>query len=91
MKEQLEQTTIFNAVSSFNYFQIQKCDENENKFNGVHSINNLPKRKDWAYVINLDKYKSVLTDWIALYVNGGNIKYFNSLVIEHIPKKIKTS
>ena len=37
-------------------FEIQKYYQNEPKFKGVYSINNLPKIKNGAYVINL-KYK----------------------------------
>ena len=50
-------------------FEIQKYYQNEPKFNGVYSRNNLPKIKDGAYVINLDEYESIGTHWIALYVN----------------------
>ena len=36
-------------------FEIQKYYQNETRFNGAFSINNLPKKiKDGAYVINLD-------------------------------------
>ena len=31
---------------------------------------------DRAFIINLDKYKSIGTHWIALYVNAENITYF---------------
>ena len=54
-------------------FEIQKCYQNEPKFNGVCSRNNLPKIKDEAYVINLDEYKSIETHRIDLYVNAENI------------------
>ena len=53
-------------------FEIQKCNQNEPKFNGVYSRNNLPKIKDWAYEINLDEHESKGTHWISLYVNGNN-------------------
>ena len=62
---------------------------NKPKFNDVDSRNNLPKIKDGAYVINLDKFKSIETHWIALYVNGNNSIYYNSFGVEHIPKKRK--
>ena len=74
--------------------KIQKYYQNEPKFNGVYSRNNLPKIKDGAYLINLDEFKSIKTHWIALYVNGNNRRasynaiYFNSFVVEHIPKEI---
>ena len=69
-------------------FEIQKYYQNEPKFNGIYSRNNLPKIKDGAYVINLDKYESIGTHWIALYVNANNILYFDSFGVEHIPKEI---
>ena len=72
-------------------FEIQKYYQNQSKFNGVYSRNNLPKIKDGAYVINLDEYKSIGTHWIALYVNGNNIIYFDSLGVEHIPEEIEKS
>ena len=69
-------------------FEIQKH-ENESKFNGVFSRNNLSKIKDGAYVINLDEYESIRTHLMALYVNASNIIYFDSFRVEHIPKEIK--
>ena len=41
--------------------KIQKYYQNEAKFNGVYSRNNLPKIKDGTYVINLDECKSIKT------------------------------
>ena len=58
---------------SLTNFEILKYYQIESKLNGVYSRNNLPKtKKDRAYVINLDEYKSIGTHWIALYVNGNN-------------------
>ena len=63
-------------------FEIQKYYQNEPRFNGVFSRNNLPKKiKDGAYVINLDEYADVGTYWIALFSNRNEIVYF-----EHIPE-----
>ena len=53
-------------------FKIQKFYQKEPKFNGVYSRNNLRKIKEWVYVINLDEFKSIVTHWIALYVNAEN-------------------
>ena len=70
-------------------FETQKYYQNEPKFNGVCSRDNLPKIKDGSYVINFDQFKTIGTHWIALYVNSNNIKYFDSFGVEHIPKEIK--
>ena len=64
--------------------------QNEPRFNGVYSRDNLPdKIKDGAYVINLDKYSDIGTHWIALCVNTKTVTYFDSFGVEHIPKEIK--
>ena len=42
-------------------FEMQKYYQNEPKFNGVHSRDNLPKIKDGVYVINVDEYSDVGT------------------------------
>ena len=71
-------------------FEIIKYYENESRFNGVYSRENLPNKiKDGAYVINLDDYSDICTHWIALYVINNDITYFDSFRVEHIPKEIK--
>ena len=71
-------------------FEIQKYFQNEPRFNGVFSRNNLSKKiKDRAYVINLDEYANVGTHWIALFCNRNEIVYFNSFGVENVPKEIK--
>ena len=72
-------------------FEIEKYYQNEPKFNGVYSRNNLSIIKDGAYIINLHEYESIGTHWIALYVNAENVTYFDSFGIEHIPKEIRKS
>ena len=51
-------------------FEIQKYYQNEPRFNGVYSRDNLTKIKDGAYIINLDKYSDIETHWVTLYVNN---------------------
>ena len=64
--------------------------ENELRFNGVYSRDNLPdKIKDLAYVINLDGHSDIETHWIALYVNAKTITYFDSFGVKHISTEIK--
>ena len=71
-------------------FEIQKYYQNEPKFNGVYSRDNLPNKiKDGAYAINLDEYSDIGSHWIALYVKNNDIAYFDSFGVEHIPKKLK--
>ena len=71
-------------------FQIQKHYQNVPKFCGVYSRKKLLILKDGAYVTNLDDYKSIGAHWIALYVNGDKITYFESFGVTHILKEIET-
>ena len=48
----------------------------------------LKKIKDGAYVLKLDEYADVGTNWVALFCNRSEIVYFNSFVIEHVPEEI---
>ena len=71
-------------------FETQKYYQNEPRFNGVFSINNLPKTiKDGVYVINLNEYANVGAPWIALFCNRSEIVYFNCFGVEHVPEEIK--
>ena len=70
-------------------FETQTYYQSKSQFNGVSSRISSMKIKDGLYVINLDEFKSIGTHWIALYVNGNSIIYFDSFGIEHIPKEIK--
>ena len=75
---------------SLTNFEIQKYYENEPRFNGVFTRDNLPNKiKDGAYVINLDEYAHTGTHWIALFCNISEIVYCNSFGVEHIPEEIK--
>ena len=69
-------------------FEIQKYYQNQPRFNGVYSRDNLPKIKDGVYIINLDEYSDIGTHWIALYVLN-NVTFFYSFGVEHIPKEIQ--
>ena len=70
-------------------FEIQKYYQNEPRFNGVYSRDNLPKIKGGVFVINLDKYSNIGTHWVALYVRNNDIAYFDSFGVEHIPEETK--
>ena len=71
-------------------FELEKCYQNEPRFNGIFSQNNLSlKIKDGPYVINLHEYADVDTHWIVLFCNRNEIVYFDSFVVEHVPQEIK--
>ena len=62
-------------------FEIQKYYENEPRFNGVFSRDNLPKKiKDRTCVINLDEYTDTGTHWVALFCK--KTKLFILIVLE---------
>ena len=68
-----------------NFEMQKKYYQNEPKYNGNYSKNNLHEIKDGAYV------QSIGTHWISLHVNDNNVTYFGSFGVEHIPKEIKKS
>ena len=45
--------------------------------------------KDGAYIAYLDEFESVGIQWIALYLNAENVKYFDSFGVENISKEIR--
>ena len=70
-------------------FEIEANYQNEPRFNGVYSRDNLSKSiKNEANVINLDEYSDIGTHWISLHVNNKTATYFDSFGVEHIPKEI---
>ena len=70
----------------FTNFEVKGYYENEPRFNGLSSTNNLPKKiKDGAYVINLDEYADVGTHWIASFFNRNEIVYFDSFSVGYVP------
>ena len=70
-------------------FEIQKYYENEPRFNGVYSRDNLPKIKNGAYAINLDDHSDVWTHCVSLHVQNNDVTYLYYFGVQHIPKEIK--
>ena len=68
-------------------FEIQKYYQNESRFNGVYSRDNLTKIKDGAYIINLDEYSDIETHWVALYVHNEDVTYFDSFGVNIFRKR----
>ena len=88
-KEQLELVMDLKNFTSHSLtnFEIEAYCQNEPRFMGVYSRDNVPdKIKDGAYVVNFDEYSDIGTHWIALYVNNKTVTYFDSFGIEHISK-----
>ena len=54
-------------------FEIQKYYQNEPRFNGFYSRDNLPKQEDGAYLINLDDYSDIGNHWVAFYVRNNDV------------------
>ena len=73
-------------------FEIQEYYQNEPRFNGVFSRDNLFNNnnniKNGAYIINLNEYHDIGTHWVVLYVNNKIVTYFDSFGVVHIPKEI---
>ena len=91
MKEQLELVWFQKGFLKkiLRNFEIQEYYQNEPRFNGVFSRDNLGSTvKNDAYVINLDEYHDIGTHWVALYVNNKTITYFDSFGVKYIPREI---
>ena len=89
VKELKKKSNLLIPFHPVTNFAIREYDKNEPRFNGVYSRDNLPKTiKKGAYVINVDEYEDAGTHWIALYVKNKKVVYFDSFVVEHIPKEI---
>ena len=73
-------------------FEIQKYYQNEPRFKGVYSSDNLSKRKSFKVKdeANLYEYSDIGTHWIALYAQNNHVTYFAGFGVEHIPKEIGT-
>ena len=71
-------------------FEIQKYYQDEPRFNGAYSWNNLPKKiKDRECEINHDKSADVGTPWIALFCNRSELFIAIVLVLNMSLKKLK--
>ena len=71
-------------------FEIQKYYQNEPRFNGVNSRNNLPKHiKDGAYVINFDEHKDTVHIELLYFVKKMKLFTFYRFKVQHIPEEIK--
>ena len=70
-------------------FEIIEYYENNPKFKGFYSRNNLTKIiNNGGYIVNLDEYENIGTLWIVLYLRNNEVIYFDSFGVEHIPKEI---
>ena len=61
-------------------FEMKKYYQNQPRFNGVYSRDNLTEIKDEADEIDLDEYSDIGTHWVALHLNNNDVTYFDFLV-----------
>ena len=71
-------------------FEIQKHHQNEPRFDGVYSRDNLQKIKDGAYIVNPDQCSDIGTHWVALYAQNNDVIYFHSFGVKHNPIEVTT-
>ena len=45
--------------------------------------------KDGAYIVSLEEYADVGTNWIALFCNRSEIVFFDSFGVEYVPEEMK--
>ena len=57
-------------------------------FNGVFAIDQLPKSDDGAYVVNTAKSTHPGKHWVAVYVTGNKVEYFDSYGGDHPLTKV---
>ena len=80
-----KQNGYLNPPYPLTNFEIHKYYQNESRFNGVYSRENLPERssteiKDGAYIINLDEYILIL-ELIGLFCTQIIIVLLISIVL----------
>ena len=62
--------------------------QNRSKFKYIYSQNNLPNTvKNGSYIVKIDKCRSIVMYWIALYSNYNSVTYFDSFGVEQIPEE----
>ena len=80
----------FNFSHSLTNFEIQKYYQNEPRFNGIYSRDNVSKKiKDGIYVINLDEYSYTGTHWIALCALNNNVTIYDNFCWRTYSKRNK--
>ena len=57
------------ALHSLNTIENTKYFNYESRFNYAYSLDNLPRIKDGAYMINLDEKQNKRTHWVLLFID----------------------
>ena len=68
--------------------KVLKYYENDCRFNGVFSRDNLLRIKHGAYVANLDYKQSKGTRWVSLFIGRSKVMYLNSFETEYILQQV---
>ena len=69
--------------------EIKKYYQNKRRLHGIYSKDSMPKKKDGDYVINVDEYSDIGTDWIALYSLNNDVTFLIVLELNIFQKKLK--
>ena len=70
-------------------FKIQKYFQNEPKFNGAYSRNNVPQIKDGAKEIDFNENQPIGTHSVAPNVNANSVTLLDGFSVDCIPKEVK--
>ena len=70
-------------------FEIQNYYQNESRFNGVFSRDDLPKKKGWSLCNKSWWICTYRTHWIDLFCKRSKIVYFFSFGVEHVHEELK--
>ena len=77
-------------LHSLTNFEIKRYYQNEPRFNGVFSKDNLPKKiKHGAYIINLHSMQVLVRTGLLYFVKKSETFYLDSFGVEHVPEEIK--
>ena len=74
--------------SVLKHCKVPKYHDQDCRFNGVYSRNNLPRIKDGVSAINQDDEESKGTYWVSLFINISTAVYFDSFGIKYFRQEV---
>ena len=81
---------IFIPTHQLTNSEFKKYHQNEPRFNGVYSRDNLPNKiKDGAYAKKFEKYSDSGTYWVAFYAPNNKVTFLTVLELKKFQKKLR--